>query len=66
MLLSAALFGRAASGALFGVAAASLLLLCVGIHNSWDSVTYMTVNAVRLAHSGARPPSAPSAERKEP
>ncbi len=66
VLLTAALLGGAASGALFLVAAATLLLLCVGIHNSWDSVTYMTVNAVRLARSGARPPSAPPAERKEP
>jgi hypothetical protein len=28
--------------ALFGVAAATLLLLFVGIHNAWDSVTYIT------------------------
>ena len=27
-------------GALFGVAAASLALLFVGIHNAWDAVTY--------------------------
>ncbi len=27
-------------GALFGVAAAALLLLFIGIHNSWDAVTY--------------------------
>jgi hypothetical protein len=27
-------------GALFGVAAATLLLLFVGIHNAWDAVTY--------------------------
>jgi hypothetical protein len=29
-----------ASGALFGVAAAALLLLFIGIHNAWDAVTY--------------------------
>ncbi len=29
--------------ALFGVGAASLLLLFVGIHNAWDTVTYLTV-----------------------
>jgi nucleoside recognition membrane protein YjiH len=29
-----------ASGALFGVGAAVLLLLFIGIHNAWDSVTY--------------------------
>lgn len=27
-------------GAVFGIAAASLLLLFVGIHNAWDTVTY--------------------------
>jgi hypothetical protein len=27
-------------GALFGVAAAALLLLFIGIHNAWDAVTY--------------------------
>ena len=27
-------------GALFGVGAASLLLLFIGIHNAWDAVTY--------------------------
>jgi hypothetical protein len=29
-----------ASNAMFGVAAAALLLLLVGIHNAWDAVTY--------------------------
>jgi len=29
-----------ASGALFGVGASVLLLLFIGIHNAWDSVTY--------------------------
>ena len=29
-----------ASAALFGVAASSLLLLYIGIHNAWDAVTY--------------------------
>jgi len=29
------------TNALFGVAAAALLLLVVGIHNVWDSVTYL-------------------------
>jgi hypothetical protein len=29
--------------ALFGVGVFSLLLLFVGIHNAWDTVTYVTV-----------------------
>jgi len=28
------------SGALFGIGAAALLLLFIGIHNAWDAVTY--------------------------
>ncbi len=31
---------RHARGAMFGVAAAALLLLFIGIHNAWDAVTY--------------------------
>jgi hypothetical protein len=27
-------------GALFGIGAAALLLLFIGIHNAWDAVTY--------------------------
>jgi hypothetical protein len=32
--------------ALFGVAGFALLVLFVGIHNAWDSVTYMTVKSL--------------------
>lgn len=32
--------GRDAHRAMFGVAAAALLLLFIGIHNAWDAVTY--------------------------
>ena len=35
-------------GALFGVGAAALLLLFIGIHNAWDAVTYhVFVNRAR-------------------
>jgi hypothetical protein len=41
VLASAAYLARSsARTALFLVAAASLLLLFVGIHNAWDAVTY--------------------------
>jgi nucleoside recognition membrane protein YjiH len=33
-----------AHGALFGVGAASLLLLFIGVHNAWDGVTYHVFN----------------------
>ncbi len=29
-----------AHGAMFGIGAAALLLLFIGIHNAWDAVTY--------------------------
>jgi hypothetical protein len=40
-VIGAAIAARAeVDGALFGIAAAALLLLFVGIHNAWDAVTY--------------------------
>jgi hypothetical protein len=41
ILVIAALWsGAAARNALFGVGAAALLLLFVGIHNAWDTVMW--------------------------
>jgi hypothetical protein len=40
-----------AGGALFGVAAAALLLLFIGIHNAWDTVTY-NIFVTRHKHGG--------------
>ena len=34
---------NAVTGALFVVAAATLLLLFIGIHNAWDTVTYLVL-----------------------
>jgi hypothetical protein len=36
--------------ALFGVAAAALLLLFIGIHNAWDSVTYLVLTRGQEQH----------------
>ena len=36
---------------LFLVALATLLLLFIGIHNSWDTITYFTINASQKAKS---------------
>lgn len=47
VLLTAVLLGGGGEEPLFVVAAATLLLLCAGIHNAWDTVTYLTVNALR-------------------
>src|SRR5262249_47252153 len=43
LLVAGAMLGGEAEGALFMIAAAVLLLVFVGIHNAWDTVTYMTV-----------------------
>ncbi len=41
------LLGRGAAGPLFVVVAATLLLIGVGIHNAWDTVTYLTLTRLR-------------------
>jgi hypothetical protein len=38
--------------ALFGVGAATVLLLFIGIHNSWDAVTYVTIENSRSEDGG--------------
>jgi hypothetical protein len=44
MLLAAGLvLVQRPTGALFAIAAAALLLLVVGIHNAWDTVTYLVI-----------------------
>jgi len=39
-------------GALFGVGAAALLLLFIGIHNAWDAITYHVFFRTRGQHEG--------------
>jgi hypothetical protein len=41
LLVSGAMMLRDATGSLFCIGAAALLLLFVGIHNAWDTVTYI-------------------------
>lgn len=51
MLLAAALLLEAhTAGALFAIAGTALLLLFIGIHNAWDTVTYITTK--HLGNSG--------------
>lgn len=45
--VAAATFTRHESDALFAVAATALLLLFIGIHNSWDTVTYIALEEAR-------------------
>ena len=61
IVAGALLLERSMEGSLFATAGATLLLLCIGIHNAWDTVTYLTVSALRTnpgaAASGAPAPS---------
>ena len=52
VLVGALLLGDGVTGALFAVGGATLLLILVGIHNSWDTVTYITIAAIRIEHAG--------------
>jgi hypothetical protein len=61
VLAAALLLGRSATGPLFVVAAATLLLLCIGIHNAWDTVTYLTFTAMR-----AMAAASPAADKTAP
>lgn len=68
LLAYAALLGaavatpRAPMPALFVVAAATVLLLLVGIHNAWDTVTYITVERIpRQRGAAPEPPAEPHA-----
>jgi hypothetical protein len=49
---------------LFGVAAATMLLLFIGIHNAWDTVTYMALDRIQSRSPGdtstPKPPLDPS------
>jgi hypothetical protein len=50
--------------ALFGVGLFSLILLFVGIHNAWDTVTYITVTLPSLPRDPSRTSVAPDAAAK--
>jgi hypothetical protein len=44
LLVAGAVLRRGSSDALFVIAAAVLLLVLIGIHNAWDTVTYVAVD----------------------
>ena len=64
VLLAAVLLGGDADGPLFVVGGATLLLLCTGIHNAWDTVTYLTVSALRGTPLGEPAPPRPGPPAK--
>jgi hypothetical protein len=63
MLLTAGLtLPRQPAGALFIVATAALLLLIIGIHNAWDTVTFVVLNHMQpKPHDGNRQEPPPPA-----
>ncbi|HYU97828.1 MAG TPA: hypothetical protein VE977_03325 [Pyrinomonadaceae bacterium] len=44
LLVSAILLPGQAHRVLFGIGASALLLLFIGLHNAWDTVTYITID----------------------
>jgi xanthine/uracil/vitamin C permease (AzgA family) len=56
LLITALVMRRAPEGALYGVEAAELLLLFIGIHNAWDAAVWIATSA----EPPAPPPSSPS------
>ena len=44
LLVAGVMLPGSPAGALFGIGSATLLLLFVGIHNAWDTVTYIALN----------------------
>jgi hypothetical protein len=47
LLVAALTLSRHVTGALFVTAGATVLMLFVGIHNAWDTVTYITVEQLK-------------------
>jgi hypothetical protein len=61
-----------AGGAMFAIAAATLMLVFIGIHNAWDTVTWITTTrrnesseSAKGGEAGASPIGAPAAKREE-
>jgi hypothetical protein len=52
LLIAAGSMHASLSGALFAVAGSSMLLLCVGIHNAWDTVTYIAAGGLQAGKAG--------------
>lgn len=59
--VAALLLTRAPTPALFGLAAALLLLLVLGIHNAWDLVTYIAIEVVGAPDSQGEQANTPGA-----
>ena len=56
ILIAALVLHRAARGAAFLIAAATLGLLLIAIHNAWDTVTFIVLQAVEPQHGVSETP----------
>jgi hypothetical protein len=52
LLIAGAMLGRNETPALFTIGAVTLLLVFIGIHNAWDTVTYLTITRDRPPTEG--------------
>ena len=60
LVVAATILSRASTPALFTIAAATVVLLFIGIHNAWDTVTYM---ALQELESRTQPKETHSSKR---
>jgi F0F1-type ATP synthase assembly protein I len=51
-IIAASTMARHPEAALFGVGAATLLLVFIGIHNAWDTVTYLALENTEQGSAG--------------
>ena len=66
VLTAAITLRRASTFSLFAIGAAALLLLFVGVHNAWDTVTYILINRWEARrHSPGRPRESRDDAREE-
>ncbi len=65
LLVAGATLERGPAGAMLAIASAALLLVFIGIHNAWDTVTYVTMRSAQGRRSaipgGGGPPPQPNA-----
>lgn len=65
LLAAAATIPLRPVAAFFGIAAFALLLLFIGIHNAWDTVTYVAVVLLQSPPTTEKPPTSPPAMKEK-
>jgi len=59
MVVSAGFLAFSSTVGLFGIASSALLLLFIGIHNAWDSATYIAITTKQGQQGSGNPPPGP-------